>query len=409
MMLRHCTAWVTITAALTMEFTTLSVTDRVAAQEVQPDGSTGSEPSPVPSTDGQPTGSKGLVVEDALEAADVAFDAEKPPETAIKVRPIRPGVWTAAPTDGEAAKDFAIIGEFVGQRMDDPTQIMGLQIRCLGDGQFEARQTCGGLPGEAAFDESSTKHLIGRRSGDAVVLSGAADAYFVTSDRCTVVSSEAQMIATLQRIERRSPTLGAKPPKGAIVLYRDPTKPPKLSEFMPGATTDGDLLTEGVLIQPLLQDFDLHLEFKIPHMPAMTEQKRGNSGVYLQSRYECQVLDSFGTDRVFNGLGALYRVKPADVNMAFPPLVWQTYDIRFSAARFNADGSKRSKARVSSWVNGVQVQNDVALDGPTGHGSDESPEPLPTKLQNHNDPIRYQNIWMIDRGLTPGVAFPVFQ
>lgn len=408
-MLRHCTARVTITAALTMSLAMLSTTADLGAQEVQPGESSTSESGSLDSTNDGLSKGDGVVVEDVSEPKLADPEPEPKSEPTPKVRPIRPGVWTAAPTDGEAAKDFSIVGEYVGQRLDDPAKTIGLQIRCMGNGQFEARETRGGLPGEAAFDESSTQVLIGRRAGGTVVLSGAADAYFVTGDQCTVVSSQAQMIATLHRVERRSPTLGAEPPKGAIVLYRDPEKPPKLSEFMPGATTDGDLLTEGVLIQPLLQDFDLHLEFKIPHMPAMTEQKRGNSGVYLQSRYECQVLDSFGTDRVFNGLGALYRVKPADVNMAFPPLVWQTYDIRFSAARFNADGSKRSKARVSSWVNGVQVQNDVALDGPTGHGSDESPEPLPTKLQDHNDPIRYQNIWMIDRGLTPGVAFPVFQ
>ncbi|MEM6363046.1 MAG: DUF1080 domain-containing protein [Planctomycetota bacterium] len=322
------------------------------------------------------------------------------------MQPVRPGVWTVPPNKSEPAADFQMIGEFVGETTDESPKRLALQIRAVGSGQFEARQTEGGLPGEAGFDESTTIRLIGRRSGETLVLSGATDALFVTPERCTIINANANVVANLQRVRRTSPTLGAQPPKDAIVLYRDPKQPPRLSEFLPGAKTDGDLLAEGALLQPLLQDFDLHLEFMIPHMPEMREQKRGNSGVYLQSRYECQVLDSFGTDRVFNGLGSLYRIKPADINMAFPPLTWQTYDIRFTAARFNADGTKRSPARVTSYVNGVRVQNEVELHGPTGHGEPESPEPLPTKLQNHNDPVRYRNIWIIDRGLTPGIAFP---
>ena len=74
-------------------------------------------------------------------------------------------------------------------------------------------------------------------------------------------------------------------------------------------------------MKPMFQDFDLHVEFRLPYMPTAEGQKRGNSGVYLQSRYECQVLDSFAQDRLINGCGAIYTFRKPDLNMCFPPLV----------------------------------------------------------------------------------------
>jgi hypothetical protein len=93
--------------------------------------------------------------------------------------------------------------------------------------------------------------------------------------------------------------------------------------------------------------------------------------------------------------------------MSLPPLVWQTYDIRFTAPRWAADGTKIRNARITSWLNGVIVQNDVELENKTGAGQEETPTLLPTKLQNHTDPVRFRNIWIIDRGLAPSASFPV--
>jgi hypothetical protein len=163
---------------------------------------------------------------------------------------------------------------------------------------------------------------------------------------------------------------------------------------------------EGADIKPMFQDFNLHVEFKIPYMPQADGQSRGNSGLYLQSRYECQVLDSFATEPVFDGLGALYRFKVPDFNMALPPLTWQTYDVHFTAPRWAADGTKIRDARITSWVNGVKVQDDVALPNKTGAGKQEEPLLLPIKIQNHGDPVRFRNIWIVDRGLASG-EFPV--
>ena len=142
-------------------------------------------------------------------------------------------------------------------------------------------------------------------------------------------------------------------------------------------------------------------------MPKAEGQSRGNSGLYLQSRYECQVLDSFGLEPLYNGLGSLYRFKKPDVNMAFPPLSWQTYDVQFTAPRWAADGSKLRNARITSWINGVKVQDNVELPNKTGAGMKEEPILLPIRFQDHGDPVRFRNVWLVDRGLATG-TFPVY-
>jgi hypothetical protein len=145
-----------------------------------------------------------------------------------------------------------------------------------------------------------------------------------------------------------------------------------------------------------LQDFRLHVEFLVPPTsPILAEQERGNSGVYLQGRYEVQVLDSFGSPLADqNDAGAIYGLKDADVNAARPSGVWQSYDMEFHAARFAADGGKVANARLSMRWNGVQVHQDVEVPGPTPGGTAESPEPGPILLQDHGNPVRYRNVWV---------------
>lgn len=365
--------------------------------------------------------SSGKQNENKQEASETTEAAKKPKPQTEKAKPkmvkwggedpklvadwAAKGVWLSPPPSGPEAIDFGLVGEYVGELNVDgqsPSRL-GVQIRALGDGQFEARAYQGGLPGQDGFTEDEMMVLIGRRSGQTLVLSGGPWAMFAGPTQCRLINGDGVTLGDLPRAERASPTLGAKAPEGAMVLF-DGTG---TDAFVNGEMTPNGLLRQGADINFMLSDFDLHLEFRIPHMPKFTEQARGNSGLYLQSRYECQVLDSFGAERVFNGLGSLYRHRPADVNMALPPLAWQTYDVHFTAARFGANGKKLRDAHVTSWVNGVKVQDEQALPGPTGHGKPESTTLLPTKLQDHRDPVRYRNIWVIDRGLTGGIEFPV--
>ncbi|MBB5850219.1 family 16 glycoside hydrolase [Amycolatopsis umgeniensis] len=146
-------------------------------------------------------------------------------------------------------------------------------------------------------------------------------------------------------------------------------------------------------------DFRLHAEWNEPNYPPeVTGQQRGNSGIYLQERYELQVLESFGdTTLANNEAGAIYSKKAPDRNMATAPGTWQTYDVTFRAARFDGAGNKTDNARVTVVWNGVVVHNDVAIDGGTGDNNPENAGPGAIRLQDHGDPgenPRFRNIWI---------------
>ncbi|MZD03503.1 DUF1080 domain-containing protein [Streptomyces sp. SID5785] len=151
----------------------------------------------------------------------------------------------------------------------------------------------------------------------------------------------------------------------------------------------GDLRTKEAY-----QDFSLHVEFRVPLLPDdVTGQNRGNSGVYLQERYEVQILDSYGDTTLDNNeAGAIYLQKAPDVNAATAPETWQTYDITFRAARFDADGAKTADARVTVVWNGKKVHDDVAIDGPTGSGAPEGPAAGAVRLQDHGNKVRFRNL-----------------
>jgi len=325
--------------------------------------------------------------EKPVETPDAENSVEKPADEAAEKLAEKPADESQAATPAKVA---------------DETKVLGLQLRVVGGENFDGLSFVGGLPGEEAHQSKPMK-LIGRRSGDFLVLSGGPWAIFVDKDGCNLVDKTGKTLGRLKRVERQSPTLGAKAPEHAIVLFDGSGT----EQFQKGTMTEDGLLEEGADLKPMIQDFDLHIEFLIPYMPKKEGQGRGNSGIYIMSRYECQILDLFAQEAVNNSCGAIYLFKSADVNMCLRQLVWQTYDVRFTAPRWAADKTKIRNAHISSWINGVKVQDDVDVPKSTGAGKPEEPSLLPTLLQNHDCPVRFRNAWIVDRGLLTSDSFPV--
>ncbi len=150
----------------------------------------------------------------------------------------------------------------------------------------------------------------------------------------------------------------------------------------------------------VFNDFQLHLEWASPDEVVGESQGRGNSGVFLQERYEVQILDNFNNRTYRNGqAGSLYKQHAPLVNVCTGPGHWQTYDIIYTAPRFNEDGSYFTKPRVTLLHNGVLVQNNVELRGPTQYIG--IPEYTIEKhgagaliLQDHGNPVKFRNIWI---------------
>lgn len=143
----------------------------------------------------------------------------------------------------------------------------------------------------------------------------------------------------------------------------------------------------------------LHVEWRAPTEIDGDGQGRGNSGVFLMGQYEVQVLDSHENPTYADGqAAALYGQYPPLVNATRPPGEWQTYDIVFHRPRFDENGSVVTPARVTVFHNGILVQDEVELTGPTAHYErppyEQHESQLPLQLQDHSDAVRYRNIWL---------------
>ncbi|MBO0697336.1 MAG: DUF1080 domain-containing protein [Zavarzinella sp.] len=323
------------------------------------------------------------------------------------------GVWID-PADPSLPVDYKIQGEYAGEKL-------GIQVIALGKGAFQAVVLPGGLPG-AGWDGKNKSLLAGKLDGETAKFAPATGArkyladnpdrfsatskfppvgqteYTGTADgRTFALESPDGKALQLKKVERKSPTLGAKPPEGALVLF-DGTN----TDHWTGGRIDEKsraLDTEhgNITTKKKFNSYTAHLEFLLPFRPDARGQARGNSGFYQVLMYEIQVLDSFGLDGKNNECGGVYTKAEPKVNMCLSPLVWQTYDVDFTNAV--AEGGKVvKKARLTCKHNGVLIHDDIEIDGKTG-GARNDPEgtPGPLLLQGHGNPVHYRNIWIVEK------------
>ena len=212
----------------------------------------------------------------------------------------------------------------------------------------------------------------------------------------------------MNKIIRLSPTLGDKPPAGAIVLFdgknfnqwKHPNKKEGEDEVK-WELIDGAMRvkarTGSIITRKQFTDVKLHVEFRTPFMPSKRGQGRGNSGVYLQGRYEVQILDSYGLEGLDNECGGIYKVDKPLVNMCAPPTQWQTYDITFRAPRFDTAGKRISNPTLTVIHNGEKVHNKKEVGGSTTASLGGKPsKPAGIYLQDHGNPVEFRNIWLVE-------------
>jgi hypothetical protein len=231
-----------------------------------------------------------------------------------------------------AGPDFKIQGEYLGHitLSDGTRENMAAQVIALGEGSFRAVLYSGGLPGDG-WDNTTPAEISGQLQDDEAVFS--ADVYeaIIASDTLSGQNSSQEEFE-LVKIFRTSPTLDAPPPQNAIILF-DGTDVDEWTNagmdergFLSAEAVSDNTNTRGPTTKRDFQSFTLHMEFILPFKPYGQGQDRGNSGLFMNTRHEVQILDSFGsTVWETDDCGGIYRQFPPDVQMCLPPLSWQTY------------------------------------------------------------------------------------
>jgi hypothetical protein len=289
--------------------------------------------------------------------------------------------------------DFAVQGEYTGElTREGGKQKTGMQVIARGGGKFHAVLFAGGLPGDG-YEKGPREEADGQTQEGVTAFTTPKWIAKVKDGTLTVADAAGKELGQLKRVIRESPTLGAKPPEGAVVLF-DGTSADK---FQNGRMTEDKLLKEGPTSKQKFQNQTVHLEYRLAYMPTATGQGRSNSGCYLQGRFEVQILDSFGLVPKDNECGGIYSVGPPRIEMCFPPLSWQTYDIDFTAAVY--EGAKKVKnARVTVRHNGVVIHENQEVDhATTAAPVQEGAGPGPLYLQDHGNPVRFRNVWIVEK------------
>ena len=270
--------------------------------------------------------------------------------------------------------DFKVQGEYEGEVAGKGKY--GAQVVARGNGKFQVYFHPGGLPGAGYDPKEVLRVMVDAVTKDKVVT-------FMTKSWSGTISNGTLSGTTadgamfkLSRVERKSPTLGAKPPANAVVLFDGKNA----DQWDKGQIVENDLLFRGTTSKKGFATGKLHIEFRTPYQPRAGGQGRGNSGVYVLGR-EIQVLDSFALEGKIDECGAFYGSRKPTVNMCFPPLTWQTYDVEIKP-------DEKGDLKATVLHNGVKIHEDYPI-------AKKGAKPAGIHLQNHGNPVVYRNIWFV--------------
>lgn len=302
-------------------------------------------------------------------------------------------VYAALPNPDPMSGDWA----------DENTSSPVAQVIALGDDQYRIQIL-------RAFDTREEPLLVleGKRSNGEVKAQNNRGSVSLTPKRLEgELRGEDVTSFTLHHLVRMSPTYDQKPPEGATVLFdgssldrwRKHNGQPAGWKLVENKAMEVVPKAGSIKSVDELPDARIHLEFRSPFMPDARGQKRGNSGVYVAGVYEIQILDSYGLEGAENECGGVYKAARPRVNMCAPPLQWQTYDINYTAPRFDSAGKKTANARMTVHHNGVLIHENLELPGitPGGLSPNEPKGAAPIFLQDHGDKVQFRNIWAVKK------------
>jgi len=310
----------------------------------------------------------------------------------------------SGPLKAKAVFVDKITGEYTGKFTVDGKEGEGLaQVIAEGKGQYRAA-LMRGLWKTAKDAKQVRIELTGKVDKDGnVPLSGKGWTGKLIAGKSIEAKADKGKFSGKWSV-RKSPTLCAKPPRGAIVILPfEPGKKPSLDGMTNKSwrPLDTGAMEVGRGNQFSARKFGsakFHVEFRCPYEPTRRGQGRGNSGVYIQKRYEVQVLESFGLMSRSNDCGSIYKVANTRINACLPPLQWQTYDIEFTGAKVGADGKMTSPPKMTVKHNGILTHENQVLPGKTVAAAASGLIPKDSiMLQDHGNKVQYRNIWAVEK------------
>ncbi len=334
----------------------------------------------------------------------------------LAIMPLRSDEVFISPGEARQQPAFLLQGEYRGTLRKSP---VGLQVLHVKGNTFHGYLFAGGLPGSG---NATDIRSLGNASAEKgrLTFRNQDRSYRIRDGQVLISTNAKQQIGRLTRVQRTSPTLGNAPPEQGVHLF-DGSKG-SLKHWASAERSDSGYLKEGTHTTQKFGDFKLHMEFRLPYKPGSraSNQSRGNSGVYIYDRYEIQLLETFGLPyyRWFGDgdwkqqfqqhlgyapdsgrsrwCGAFYKYRSPRMNASYPPLSWQTYDIEFRAPRLE-NGEKVKNAQIKVWHNGVKI-HERELERGTGSGKGKPPVSEGSiYLQDHNNPVRFRNIWILEK------------